>query len=341
MKNAPLRPFSPITTWLILCCGMVFLAAIIGAITRLTESGLSITRWEPVKGILPPLNDAAWNDAFALYRQSPQYGAINQGMTLEAFKGIYFWEWIHRLWGRLIGIVYAMPLLFFFIRGMVPAGFKTPLLIGLALGGMQGVIGWFMVQSGLEPGQASVSALRLALHLSLALFIYGFLYWQILRLHAPPSAPVLATMRKHAHAGLVLITLTIIWGAFTAGLDAGKIYPTFPLMNGALLPPEFAALHPAWLNALENPATVQFIHRWLAVITVLVLTVLAMRLHEAGEKKLAYGLGGTALLQLGLGVSTLATGVNIVAATLHQANAIVTLTMMLTAFYRIKKAGKA
>ncbi len=178
-------PNRPLILWLGLCCAMIFIMALIGAVTRLTESGLSITRWEPVKGALPPLSDAAWNKAFELYKATPQYRAINQGMALPEFKTIYFWEWLHRLWGRLIGLVYAAGLAWFWLRRQIPPGYKAPLLAALAFGGLQGFVGWFMVQSGLQPGMAAVSHYRLALHLMLAFALYGFLLLQMLRLARP------------------------------------------------------------------------------------------------------------------------------------------------------------
>jgi cytochrome c oxidase assembly protein subunit 15 len=313
--------------------------AVIGAITRLTESGLSITRWEPIKGILPPLSDAAWNEAYELYKATPQYAGIHSGMDLSEFKGIYFWEWIHRLWGRMIGIAFALPMLFFWMKGMIPKGFKAPLLGIFLLGGMQGFIGWFMVQSGLEPGQVSVSPYRLALHLGIALLIYSLTFWQILRLHADAlklNKPYGWCLHRHTLFALLFISITIIWGAFTAGLGAGKIYNSFPLMDGHIIPPDFFALE-SWIrNATANPAAVQFIHRCLATITAILTGLLAWRLYGV-NKKVSIALGITIGLQYCLGIITVLTGAHIVPASLHQANAVLALTCVLTALFIVKQ----
>jgi cytochrome c oxidase assembly protein subunit 15 len=317
--------------------------AVIGAITRLTESGLSITEWKPITGAIPPLHDADWEKAWALYKQTPQFAAIHAGMDLNEFKGIYFWEWLHRLWGRLIGVVYALPLLFFWVTKKIPQGFKAPLLIGFALGGAQGFVGWVMVKSGLEPGMAAVSPVRLAVHLGFALFIYGFLLWQILRLKAEslPALSLHKTMRLHAFLGLFLLCATLFWGALTAGLDAGKIYNSFPLMNGALIPPDFLALQPAAKNIIANPAAVQFMHRWLAVLTSLTLIFLSVRLMRLTEmgfaKKLGMVLLGTVSVQIALGIATLLLNVPLVLAVLHQANAILLLSTVIPALFILKR----
>jgi len=299
---------------------------LIGAITRLTESGLSITRWEPIKGIIPPLTPDDWAQAFARYRQTPQYRAINQGMDLPAFKNIFFWEWLHRLWGRLIGVVYALPLGLFWLRRRIPPQFKRPLLVGLGLGGLQGFVGWFMVQSGLVEGMVSVNHFRLALHLGMALGIYAYLFWQILRLRQTSPAMANTSQKLHPHAWLALamLSLTMVWGAFTAGLRAGKIYNSFPNMGNTLIPPDLLAG-----NFFSNPAAVQFTHRWLAISSFCVLVALAVRLYHAGSKKLAVWLGFCTTLQVTLGIITLLTVTALFPATLHQANAIITLTLLL------------
>lgn len=335
----------PLRVWLGLCCFMIFVMAVIGAITRLTESGLSITRWDVLAGTLPPLNNAQWQQAFQLYQATPQYHAINQGMSLEDFKGIFLWEWAHRLWGRLIGLVYALPLLFFWLRGHIPSGFKASLFLGLLLGGLQGVVGWIMVQSGLQPGMTAVSHYRLALHLVFALGLYSFLLWQIMRLSALPAAPMPMRsfcFRRHSLFAMFFLILTIIWGAFTAGLDAGKIYNSFPLMNGHIFPEDGLAQSPTWLNFLANPAAVQFSHRWLAITTFVLAITLSLRVTHAGLRPIGLLLGGTALLQVGLGVATLLGGVPIALAAIHQANAILLLSALLaTIFMSFKKEKPA
>lgn len=329
----------PITLWLSVCCILILFMAIIGAITRLTESGLSITRWEPIKGILPPLNEAGWNDAYQLYKATPQYAGIHDGMSLDEFKGIYFWEWIHRLWGRMVGLVFALPLLFFWIKGSIPNGFKAPLLGILALGGLQGFVGWFMVQSGLEPGQVSVSPYRLAMHLGLALIIYGCVFWQILRLHADKFRLTQSyswCLHRHALFTLGFLGITIIWGAFTAGLDAGKIYNEFPLMGGQLVPQDFSALQPWLKNITANPAAVQFAHRILASITAILALMLAWRMRNI-DRRLSIGLGATIAMQYVLGIITLLSSVHIIPASLHQANAILAMTCLLATLFVVKQ----
>ncbi len=313
--------------------------AVIGAVTRLTESGLSITKWEPVKGALPPMNDAAWNEAYELYKATPQYAGIHSGMNLEEFKGIFFWEWIHRLWGRMIGVVFALPLLFFWIRGMIPKGFKLPLLGIFLLGGFQGFIGWFMVQSGLEPGQVSVSPIRLALHLSIALLIYALTFWQILRLHSEQfklPRPYTWCLHRHTLFTLLFLSITIIWGAFTAGLDAGKIYNSFPLMDGRIVPTDFIAFDDWLKNITANPAAVQFIHRVLATITFVLTATLAWRMHGI-DKRLSFALGGFIILQYGLGIATVLTGAHIILASLHQANSVLVLTSVIATLFIVKQ----
>ncbi len=313
--------------------------AVIGAITRLTESGLSITSWEPIKGTLPPLDDAAWNDAYQLYKATPQYAGIHDGMKLEEFKGIYFWEWIHRLWGRMIGLVFAVPMFFFWMKGMLPKGYKLPLLGILALGGLQGFIGWFMVQSGLEPGQVSVSPIRLALHLGLAVFIYACILWQILRLHADKFRLSVAyswCLHRHSLFTLAFLALTIVWGAFTAGLDAGKIYNSFPLMGGQLIPPDFNAIEPWFKNITSNPSAVQFVHRILAAITFILTASLAWRMRKV-DQRLSIALGAVIILQYALGIITVLTSAHIMPASLHQANAILALTCVLITVFLVRQ----
>jgi cytochrome c oxidase assembly protein subunit 15 len=319
---------------------MIFIMALIGAVTRLTESGLSITRWEPVKGALPPLSEKGWQEAFDLYRATPQYRAINQGMKLEDFKKIYFWEWLHRLWGRLIGLVYAAGLAFFWLRRQIPKGYKTPLAAALALGGLQGLVGWLMVKSGLQPGTASVSPLGLAAHLSLAFALFGFLYIQMLRLVDFPALKK-EGFRLHGWTGFILLCFAIFWGVLTAGLDAGKIYNSFPAMNGQWLPSDALALEPFLRNLVENPAMVQFMHRALTITTGLTLLWLGWRLYRKAKKKEGKQAGlallGLSLLQPALGIATLLTGVNITLAVLHQAGALLLLMATLTALYIIEK----
>ncbi|MBI3418600.1 MAG: COX15/CtaA family protein [Proteobacteria bacterium] len=334
----------PLVFWLSLVCVMIFFMALIGAVTRLTESGLSITRWEPLTGAVPPLTQSDWNKTFDLYKHTPQYRAIHSGMSLPEFKTIYFWEWLHRLWGRLIGLVYAAGLIFFWARGKIPNEHKGLLLAALVLGGLQGFVGWFMVQSGLQAGMAAVSPYRLAMHLGLALILYGLLFIEILRLWPLPPWPAPTRrpdLRTHAWAGFALLCAAMLWGVFTAGLDAGKIYNSFPLMDGQMIPTDIAALRPFWRNLFENPAAAQLMHRALTITTAILLLALAGRFYFTASGKpnrqMALALGFFSLLQPALGIATLLTGANIALAVLHQAGAILLLSTMLIVLYALQK----
>lgn len=332
------NPSAPLRRWLLLCCAMIFIMAIIGAITRLTESGLSITEWAPVTGAVPPLNEADWQAAFTAYQRIPQYQTLNQGMSLDEFKQIYFWEWLHRLWGRLIGLVYAVPFFWFLWRRQIPKNLRSKLWLGLALGGAQGVLGWYMVQSGLSK-LVYVSPYRLAAHLALALIIYAYLLWLALDLAGTKTG----TDKTHRHGWLALgcLSLTIVWGAFVAGHKAGWAYNTFPLMDGALLPPEAWNLQPLWHNFFANTAMVQFCHRWLAVGTAALILAWAWRLWRAWQPRpLVWALGGMVILQVTLGISTLLLGVPVWLGALHQAGAILLLTAVILNLQALRPAQK-
>ncbi|MGZ9107231.1 MAG: COX15/CtaA family protein [Micavibrio sp.] len=308
-----------ISNWLILCAFMVFAMAVIGAVTRLTESGLSITEWKPVTGALPPLNEAAWQEQFERYKNTPEFAAKHFWMEIGDFKKIFFWEWLHRLWGRLIGLVYALPLLWFWMRRQLPPGSGWKFIALLALGGLQGFVGWFMVQSGLID-RPSVSHIRLALHLSMALVLFAFLLWLALDLRDPTPRQKSSRVSHTGWGVLALLSLTILWGAFTAGLDAGKIYNSFPLMGDSLIPPDF-------INPLTSAAGVQFIHRWLAVITMMAVLTYAAATRK--KTRVAPFLAMMVLVQIGLGLATLLSQVQIGLAALHQAGAITLLALLI------------
>jgi cytochrome c oxidase assembly protein subunit 15 len=334
MRQNPLA----VTVWLLICCGMIFVMALLGAITRLTESGLSITEWNPVMGILPPLNAAAWQQAFAGYQEIPQYQLLHRGMTLEAFKEIYFWEWLHRLWGRLIGIAFAVPLIVFLVQKKISreAGFKFAVIF--ALGALQGFIGWFMVQSGLEV-RTSVSPYRLALHLGFALVIYAILLWTAV--DGTGDAPKTKTppaLLRHGWVALGLLALTMVWGAFVAGLHAGEVFNTWPLMEGEFVPTGATTLQPLWHNFFENTALAQFIHRWLGPCTMIVLLAWVARCWravDAGRKPGLAALAAMAILQVSLGIGTLLSHAEIRLAVLHQAGAITLLSLLLFNLQRL------
>ncbi len=337
---SPTLPAS-VRTWLFICCGMIFAMALIGAVTRLTESGLSITRWEPVMGTLPPLDAVAWQQAFEDYKAIPQFKILHPSMTLTEFKGIYFWEWVHRLWGRIIGLVFLLPLIVFAAQNRIGRPLALRLLGIFALGGLQGFIGWFMVQSGLDV-RTSVSPYRLALHLGFALTIYAVILWTALP--AGYGSPIPSSKRRHGWITLGLLAITMVWGAFVAGLHAGEAFNTWPLMEGDVLPPSALSLQPITINAFENLALVQFIHRWLGPLTMLTLLSWVARVWgnaDARSRGWLTALACMSCLQVVLGISTVLTHAQIAVATIHQAGAITLLTLLLICLRRLASGKTA
>jgi cytochrome c oxidase assembly protein subunit 15 len=314
-----------IAIWLFVCAALIFAMVVIGGITRLTESGLSITEWKPVTGTLPPLSEAEWQAEFEKYRQIPEYREKNRGMTLAEYKTIYWWEYIHRLWGRLIGVAFLLPFLWFLLRGQIRGGLAWKLGVVFLLGAAQGALGWYMVTSGLVD-RISVSPYRLTSHLMLALLIYAAVLWIALDLVRPNTRSI--DGRALALACLVLLTMTS--GGFVAGHDAGMIYNTFPLMDGSLVPSGYLDLDPWWRNGFENPAAVQFNHRVLGVATAL-FSLLYWRAARDDATGAAYAVLVVALLQASLGIGTLLLEVPIGLAALHQAGAVALLTASLVA----------
>ncbi len=278
-----------VALWLLACCALVFLMVLIGGVTRLTESGLSITEWQPVTGVVPPLSDAEWQAEFQRYQAIPQYRAIHEGMTLAQFKGIFFWEYLHRLWGRLIGFVFAVPFLYFLARRRIPAS-VAPKLAGIfALGALQGVVGWYMVASGLED-RIEVSQYRLALHLAMAVAIYAAMLWVALDLLDARWGGAPRALSAGATFVLVLAFVTMVAGSFVAGTRAGYLDNTFPLMEGRFVPPGYWHEAPWWRNFFENLVAVQFDHRILAETTlaaILILWLASLRAALAPALRLA------------------------------------------------------
>lgn len=327
--------------WLILSAGMVFAMAVIGAVTRLTESGLSMVEWRPLIGSIPPLTEAEWQRVFDLYRETPEYRYKNAGMDLAGFKEIFFWEWFHRLWGRLIGLVYAAGFFSFLFLGAIRRGFVPPLTGLLVLGGLQGLMGWYMVQSGLIDRPA-VSHYRLAAHLGLAFVIFSCLVWVTLawvQPTRPERSPV--GLRRFGWVTVAVLAITLCWGAFVAGLDAGLAYNTWPLMAGYFFPPESLNLVPAWLNLFDNTATVQFIHRWLAIAVAGLVSFFAFQVMLSVSLKrtrvVAGHLLGMVWLQVLLGISTLLLAVPVWLGALHQAGAFILLLLLLWTLWEISK----
>ncbi len=333
--------------WLLLCGAMIFAMAVIGAITRLTESGLSIMEWAPLTGALPPLTQAEWERVFALYQQIPEYQEVNRGMSLDEFRSIFWWEWAHRLWGRLIGLVFAAPFLWFLLRRRLRPGLAPHLCAMLALGGLQGLIGWYMVASGFAQ-RTDVSQYRLVVHLLLACAIYVYILWVAFGLLEPrpsespdrrPDRPT-AALRLAVTGLAALVLITIASGGFVAGLDAGFVYNSFPLMEGRLVPANYGDLSPWHRNLFENRAAVQFNHRLLASLSLVVAAGLwvwarGMTLGRPARRAVAL-VSAMALVQMGLGVATLLLVVPVWLAALHQAGALALLTLAVRARHRLR-----
>jgi len=319
MSETSARPLA-IARWLFAVAGLVFIMVVIGGITRLTESGLSITEWKPVTGAIPPLTDADWQAEFAKYKNSSQYVLMNAGMDLSAFKHIYFWEFFHRLFGRLIGLAFVVPLIWFGLKRAIPSRLTSRLIILLILGAMQGLIGWLMVKSGLVD-RVNVQPVMLAAHLTMALLLLSALIWtafDCLEIHREAAAPL---SRLSPFAGLTIGVLffQIIWGALTAGMRAGQVANTWPLMNDHIVPEGIDWANGALHATTHDPFLVHFIHRWWAWVVVGVLIILARKLKAQGARRVSIALHSSFGTQILLGIATVMTGVNIVFAVLHQA----------------------
>lgn len=310
-----------VAAWLAVCCALVAIMVLVGGVTRLTHSGLSIVEWQPIVGTLPPLSEADWQVAFEKYKQTPEYKLVNFGMSLAAFKGIFWWEYFHRLLGRLIGLVFFVPLAWFWLRGRLDRALAWKLLGVFVLGGLQGAMGWYMVASGLVD-DPRVSHFRLTAHLGLAFLIFGAMLWIALDLRFPRrTAPAEAPSRLAAWvAGLVF--LQVLAGGLVAGIRAGKAYNTFPLMNGHLVPPETFMLEPWWKNFFYNMATVQLDHRMLAWLLVAAVAWLWWRVRRSAPGKRARAsvhlLAGLLAVQFALGVWTLLEQVPVALGAAHQ-----------------------
>ena len=308
--------------WLFSTALLVAIMVVIGGVTRLTGSGLSMVEWRPLMGTLPPMTTLEWQRVYQLYQASPEYQQLNYGMSLSEFKTIFFWEYFHRLWGRLLGLAFGLPLIALTLTGRIPSRFGRRLFLLLLLGGFQGVIGWWMVKSGLTE-MASVSQYRLATHLSLALIIFSLLVWTGFDLRdgrgRHPSGQGLAT--------LILLGITIVAGALVAGMDAGLLYNEYPLMGHSLFPIEYGEA--GWLDPFENPASAQFHHRWLGALTFGAIIVLGVK-GRGGSITLRSNLVlAVVSLQFTLGIITLLHGVPVSLGGMHQAGAVVLLGCLL------------
>lgn len=324
----------PIAIWLLAICLMIFLMVAIGGITRLTESGLSITEWKPVTGAIPPLTELAWEEEFKKYQQIPEYQVINRGMNLEEFKQIYFWEYLHRLWGRLIGLVFAVPFLWFLIRRQLQGRMALACFGLFILGGLQGLVGWWMVKSGLSI-RTDVSQYRLAAHLTLAILIFIFAFHLALKIliHDVRNRNRIGSRIRWLDGFLVLLLLQVVFGALVAGTDAGFAYNTWPDMDGTLLPPGLYQTSPFWLSALEDVTTIQFNHRTMAYMILAYVLMLLWRVRNSPsriEKSYFWGLFNLILFQAILGIATLLSSVAIFMAVPHQLGVLVIIAYTLT-----------
>jgi cytochrome c oxidase assembly protein subunit 15 len=333
--------------WLLGISALLFCMVVLGGVTRLTDSGLSITEWRPVTGVVPPLNDADWQAELEKYRRIPEYQLINKGMGIEAFKRIYYYEWSHRLLGRLIGIAFLAPFLVFLWRGWIDRPLAWRLAGIFLLGGLQGALGWFMVKSGLTV-RTDVSQYRLTAHLGMAFLIQAAIAWTAFGQLAPAArgARVSDDARRLGRWALALAALVyvqVLLGGFVAGLDAGMVYNTWPLMDGALVPGGYLFQSPWWLNLFENHAAVQFNHRvgaYLVALAGLALFLAVIRSGAGPRARLAAGLVLAAIVaQVALGVATLLLVVPVPLAAAHQAGAFVVFTLALWTAHALRQAA--
>lgn len=347
LQSMPRRHARIIAAWLLVGCALVAATLVVGGVTRLTGSGLSMVDWEPVSGVVPPMSAEGWEREFAAYRDSPEYRLVNRGMSLAEFKRIFWFEYAHRLLGRVIGVVFIIPFAVFLLRRMIPPSLIPRLLLLLALGGAQGLLGWWMVQSGLVD-VPRVSPYRLTSHLALAVLVYALTLWTALSLLRPvtftcgdPALGFGGKLRRGAGVVLGLAALTLLSGGFVAGLDAGLVYNTFPKMGGGWIPPGLFGADPWWLSPFEDRATAQFNHRVLAMILLAAVTALwwvCARRAPAAARGWAHAGFVAAWWQAALGVATLVLLVPIPLAALHQANALVLFTALLGLTFELRRS---
>jgi cytochrome c oxidase assembly protein subunit 15 len=331
----------PVAIWLFIVAALVLGMVVVGGATRLTDSGLSITQWKPIMGALPPMSEAAWRANFELYKQIPQYKLVNAGMTLEAYKGIFWWEWAHRLLGRLVGAVFAIPFVFFLIRRMIPRRLILRCAVMLLLGGLQGLVGWWMVSSGLSE-RVSVAPERLMIHLGLALALFVVLIWTALDAWAgSPRVEERSPWRGWALAFLGAVFFQSLLGALVAGNDAGLVYNDWPLMNGAFFPEDYVGKG-FWGTLAHSQGAVQLHHRLFAYALFaagIAISVVAQRARylPAQAKSVALVVAGVVTLQAGLGVWTLMAHVPVSLGVVHQAGAAVLLAVATTFAWRVRR----
>ena len=329
-----------VAIWLLICCGLVFVMVVLGGFTRLTGSGLSMVDWRPLMGWLPPSSDAEWQRVFELYQQSPEFLKVNSHMDVDAFKGIFWLEFLHRLLGRTIGIVFLLPFIFFFAKGYIKLAEWPKYLLMFILGGMQGVLGWYMVKSGLVD-MPHVSQYRLTAHLVAAFIIYAYMFWVAMSLLFPTDGNNKHPWYRKSLALTILTAVTIISGGFVAGLKAGKIYNTFPMMGDYWVPPGTMALEPFWRNFFDNMTTVQLDHRVLAIATLFVVIAFWFKARKAGlptrSRPAVNALLHTAVLQVALGITTLLLSVPVILGATHQAVAMLLFTVSLYILHSLRR----
>ena len=335
-----------VSVWLFVICVMLLVMIGLGGATRLTGSGLSIMDWQPISGIVPPLSSAEWHRLFAIYKTIPQYRMQPPGFDLVSFQHIFWLEWIHRFWGRLTGIAFLVPLIYFAATGQIRRKLLPGLVVIFCLGGVQGFVGWFMVSSGFFPDSAHVQTLRLVAHLAVALVLYAAILWVAMTEWVPyaPAVPGALGLRRLVCAVTILTALTIVAGGFTAGSRAGYVFNSFPLMDGRIVPKGYDALHPLWVNWFHTLAAIQFDHRLLATATALVAVAAALwgtsrRLTlPQGPRDAMLALGAVVLVQYALGIATLLLVVPVDLATLHQVVAVLLLSAALIALHSLRGA---
>lgn len=308
-----------VARWLFIIAALIFVMVVVGGITRLTESGLSITEWKPVTGAIPPLTEAQWADAFNKYKHSSQYVLMNEGMSLAAFKHIYFWEYFHRLLGRVLGAAFALPLIWFLVRKEVPSGFTGRLVLLFLLGGAQGAIGWLMVKSGLT-NRVNVQPAMLAAHLCMALALMSFVIWTALDFWtlAGNTRVGKARLTWGGAVPFAILFLQIFLGAITAGLRAGYVSSTWPLMNGHFYPEGVAWWGSVWLTLTSDQFLIHFLHRWWAWVALGAMFWLARQARRAGNRAASIALNAAVGVQLLLGIATVLSAVALPFAVLHQ-----------------------
>ncbi len=327
--------------WLMFCAAVVFIMVVVGGVTRLTQSGLSMVEWAPLMGILPPIGEQQWLAVFEKYKAYPEYQLVNAGMSLDDFKSIFWWEYGHRVLGRFIGLIYLIPLLYFVFKGIVQKRWYAKLFFLFILGGLQGLMGWYMVKSGLVD-VPHVSQYRLTAHLGLAIIIFAFMFWYALDFLRTDSKSNHASgaYRRATLMTCIVVFIMILSGGFVAGTKAGFIMNTFPTMNGEWVPTGVMAMLPWWKNLFENAVTIQFVHRCFALLVMLAVVFLVVKSQSERFKTFTGWVLFAMILQITLGISALLMKVPVVLGAAHQAGAVILLASCLHAMHVAHKSNR-